>query len=127
MVDDPRWRSFRFLLHHRFLPSRARDAGRRAPASDAPEEHIHDAGDAGEPGSNGDVGHARPHSHDGGQLIVVVSGNGWVETAGERVWICPGDVVITPPDELHTHGAADDGPMAHLTVTTGGFKRPSQN
>ena len=54
----------------------------------------------------------------------MVSGRGWVETAGERGWIGPGDVVVTPPEELHTHGAADDGPMAHLTVTTGGFQLP---
>jgi hypothetical protein len=29
-----------------------------------------------------------------------------------------------PPDEPHTHGAADDGPMIHLTVTTGGYHFP---
>jgi quercetin dioxygenase-like cupin family protein len=69
-------------------------------------------------------GAAPPHSHDGGQLIVVVSGRGFVETAGERVEVGPGDVVISAPGELHTHGAASDGPMAHLTVTTGGFALP---
>jgi quercetin dioxygenase-like cupin family protein len=66
------------------------------------------------------------HSHDGGQVIVVVSGRGWVETAGHRVEVGPGDVVVTPPDESHTHGAADDGPMAHFTVTTGPNQFPAR-
>jgi len=66
------------------------------------------------------------HSHDGGQLIVVVSGRGWVETAGERVVVEAGDVVLTPPGEVHTHGADADGPMAHFTVTTGPNRFPQQ-
>jgi len=70
-------------------------------------------------------GEAAPHSHNGGQLIVVLTGRGFVETAaGERVSIGPGDVVISPPDELHTHGAEADGPMSHLTVATGGYQMP---
>lgn len=69
-------------------------------------------------------GRAPAHSHLGGQLIVVLSGHGFVETADERVSIGPGDLVITPPGELHTHGALADGPMAHLTVTTGGYEFP---
>jgi quercetin dioxygenase-like cupin family protein len=74
------------------------------------------------------AGGATPlHSHDGGQLIVVVSGRGWVQTAGERVAVGPGDVVLTPPGELHTHGADDDSPMAHLTVTTGPHRFPQQS
>lgn len=67
-----------------------------------------------------------PHVHIGGQFIVVLSGRGFVETGGERVTIGPGDVVISPPGELHTHGAEGDGPMAHLTVTTGGYSFPGR-
>jgi quercetin dioxygenase-like cupin family protein len=71
-------------------------------------------------------GAAPPHSHDGGQTIIVVSGHGFVQTADQRIEIGPGDVVICPPGELHTHGADADGPMAHLTVSTGGFALPPQ-
>lgn len=65
-----------------------------------------------------------PHVHLGGQVIVVLTGEGFVETEGERIEIGPGDVVITPPGELHTHGAVSHSPMAHLTVTTGGYSFP---
>jgi quercetin dioxygenase-like cupin family protein len=65
-----------------------------------------------------------PHVHFGGQLIFVLSGRGFVETADERIVVGPGDVVVTPPGELHTHGAEGGEPMAHLTVTTGGYSFP---
>lgn len=60
-----------------------------------------------------------PHSHDGGQAILVLEGRGWVETAGERIWITRGDLVIADPHEVHTHGSASDASMTHLTITTG--------
>jgi quercetin dioxygenase-like cupin family protein len=53
--------------------------------------------------------------------MVVTGGRGFVETAGERVEVGRGDVVICPPGELHTHGACDDSSFSHLTVTTGGY------
>jgi quercetin dioxygenase-like cupin family protein len=69
-------------------------------------------------------GEAPPHVHIGGQVIVVTSGRGFVQTGDERLVIEPGDVVICPPGEVHMHGALEDGPMAHLTVTTGGYSFP---
>jgi len=65
-----------------------------------------------------------PHVHLGGQVIVVTGGRGFVEVDGERVEVSAGDVVICPPGELHTHGALDDHPFSHLTVTTGGYTFP---
>src|SRR4051794_21837950 len=53
-------------------------------------------------------GGAPPHVHIGGQVIVVLAGSGFVETGGTRVDLGPGDVVIAPPGELHTHGALSD-------------------
>src|SRR4051794_13215513 len=53
-------------------------------------------------------GGAPPHVHIGGQVIVVLAGRGFVETRGDRVDVGPGDVVIAPPGELHSHGAAGD-------------------
>ncbi len=67
-----------------------------------------------------------PHAHIGGQVIVVTSGRGFVETGGERVEIGMGDVVVCPPGEVHTHGALAGGPLAHLTVTTGGYRFPEE-
>jgi quercetin dioxygenase-like cupin family protein len=60
-----------------------------------------------------------PHVHHVGQVLVVASGTGYVETAGERVDVTVGDVVVTPAGEWHVHGAAAGGPMTHLSVTTG--------
>jgi quercetin dioxygenase-like cupin family protein len=67
-----------------------------------------------------------PHVHLGGQVIVVTAGRGFVETADQRVEVGPGDVVICPPGEPHTHGALDDQPFSHLSVTTGPYTFPGQ-
>jgi quercetin dioxygenase-like cupin family protein len=69
-------------------------------------------------------GVAAPHSHNGGQVIFVLTGRGFVETAAGRVSVGPGDLVISPPDEMHTHGAEPDASMSHLTVATGGYEMP---
>jgi quercetin dioxygenase-like cupin family protein len=65
-----------------------------------------------------------PHVHLGGQVLIVTAGRGFVEADGVRQTIEPGDVVVCPPGELHTHGALGDEPLAHLTVTTGGYSFP---
>jgi quercetin dioxygenase-like cupin family protein len=65
-----------------------------------------------------------PHLHLGGQVMVVTAGRGFVETEHERVEVVPGDIVICPPGELHTHGAMDASSFSHLTVTTGGYSFP---
>jgi len=65
-----------------------------------------------------------PHRHIGGQVLVVTAGRGFIEAGGERHTIEPGDVVVCPPGELHVHGALGDEPLAHLTVTTGGYTFP---
>ncbi len=67
-----------------------------------------------------------PHTHLGGQVIVVTGGRGFVEANGTRIEIGANDVVICPPRELHTHGAWADGPLSHLTVTTGGYSFPDR-
>lgn len=60
-----------------------------------------------------------PHVHHRGQTLVIVSGRGFVEIDGVRTEVSTGDVVVSPPGELHTHGAADDTAMVHVSVTTG--------
>jgi quercetin dioxygenase-like cupin family protein len=67
-----------------------------------------------------------PHTHIGGQVLVVTAGRGFIQTGDDRRTIEPGDVVICPPGELHVHGALGDRPLAHLTVTTGGYTFPER-
>jgi quercetin dioxygenase-like cupin family protein len=63
------------------------------------------------------------HAHGKGQTLVVTDGEGRVQSRGEAaVVIRAGDVVHTPADEWHWHGAAPDRYMAHLSITEGGIE-----
>ncbi len=67
-----------------------------------------------------DAGSATPpHVHHVGQVLVVLSGRGFVRTDDRRIDVAVGDVVVTPAGEWHVHGAATDEPMTHLSVTAG--------
>ena len=67
-----------------------------------------------------------PHSHDGGQVLLVTAGTGFVEVVGgERLIVTVGDVIVAQPGEVHIHGALGAGPFAHLTVTTLGYQFPA--
>jgi quercetin dioxygenase-like cupin family protein len=60
------------------------------------------------------------HSHSLGQVLFVVEGHGLVQSRDEPiVAIRPGDVVHTPADEWHWHGATPDHLMTHLSMTEG--------
>jgi quercetin dioxygenase-like cupin family protein len=60
------------------------------------------------------------HSHAVGQTLYVTEGRGRVQSRGEQmVSIAAGDIVHTPADEWHWHGAAPDHFMTHLSVTEG--------
>jgi quercetin dioxygenase-like cupin family protein len=60
------------------------------------------------------------HSHANGQVLLVGSGRGMVETRdGDRHALHPGDVVWAPPGEVHWHGAAPDSPVTHTAVSLG--------
>ena len=57
------------------------------------------------------------HSHPLGQLLVVTDGSGLIQQRGHRVRrITPGDVVWTPPNVEHWHGAGKMGTMTHVAV-----------
>jgi quercetin dioxygenase-like cupin family protein len=60
-----------------------------------------------------------PHVHHGGQILVGVTGRGFVEVTGDRTTFDIGDIVVTPPGEQHVHGALEGGEFVHLSVTTG--------
>lgn len=60
------------------------------------------------------------HSHDGGQLLVVVAGRGLVAVRDQEPQeIGAGDTVWTPAGEEHWHGATSDGNLTHVAVTWG--------
>jgi quercetin dioxygenase-like cupin family protein len=60
------------------------------------------------------------HSHALGQTLFVTDGVGVVQSReGDIVDIRSGDVLHTPSDEWHWHGAAPDHFMTHLSITEG--------
>jgi quercetin dioxygenase-like cupin family protein len=60
------------------------------------------------------------HAHSRGQSLFVLEGQGLVQSRGEAaVTIRPGDVIRTPADEWHWHGAAAEHLMTHLSITEG--------
>jgi quercetin dioxygenase-like cupin family protein len=57
------------------------------------------------------------HTHPLGQTLIVVSGVGRVQQWGGPVEeIRPGDVVWTPPNVKHWHGAAPTTAMSHIAI-----------
>ena len=60
------------------------------------------------------------HSHALGQTLYVTDGKGLIQSrGGDRAEIRAGDIVYTPADEWHWHGAAPDHFMSHLSITEG--------
>lgn len=60
------------------------------------------------------------HRHAAGQTFYVTEGEGRTQSRGQRVaTIRPGDVVQTPANEWHWHGAAPDHFMTHFSITEG--------
>jgi quercetin dioxygenase-like cupin family protein len=56
------------------------------------------------------------HSHPLGQLLVVTAGCGLTQVEGSPVEeICADDVVWTPPDVKHWHGASPTTGMTHIS------------
>jgi len=57
------------------------------------------------------------HTHPLGQILIVTSGCGWVQSEGQpKVEIRPGDVVWCPPNERHWHGATPTTAMTHIAI-----------
>ncbi len=57
------------------------------------------------------------HSHPLGQALEIVSGHARIGRRDGAVEVLStGDVVWFEPDELHWHGATEDGPMVHLAL-----------
>ena len=59
------------------------------------------------------------HSHEGGQLLIVEAGEGFVVTEDEVVRMGIGDIVWTPPNVRHWHGGTHERSMLHLAFAFG--------
>lgn len=60
------------------------------------------------------------HSHEQGQILQIVSGQGFVASAdGELHVVNPGDTIWTPPGQIHYHGATRDNFMVHHAISLG--------
>ncbi len=55
--------------------------------------------------------------HDGGQLLIVTAGEGWLQFDGEPARkLRAGDAVYIPKNVKHWHGASKDSWFAHISV-----------
>ena len=62
--------------------------------------------------------HTAWHRHTLGQTLYVTEGRGLVQSRGGGIAeIRPGDIIYTPADEWHWHGAAPGHFMTHLSIT----------
>jgi quercetin dioxygenase-like cupin family protein len=102
------------------------------------------AGEAGKPGSQftGDVfpyvtmpstdgvtintvnftpcGRTYWHSHEKGQVLIVLAGRGLVQAEGGSVWVMrAGDTIWAPPGERHWHGATASSSVTHTAISLG--------
>jgi quercetin dioxygenase-like cupin family protein len=60
------------------------------------------------------------HSHEGGQVLQVVSGEGrYQERGGEVRPLRPGDTIISAAGVEHWHGAANGTDMVHIAFSCG--------
>lgn len=67
------------------------------------------------------------HKHPGGQILLVLNGEGRYQERGKEIRILKkGDVVRIAPDTEHWHGAAPDSWFVHVSVETRPEKGPAQ-
>ncbi|NNN19999.1 MAG: cupin domain-containing protein [Acidimicrobiaceae bacterium] len=60
------------------------------------------------------------HSHEHGQILMVLAGKGLVQAEGEPAReIYEGDTVWVPSGERHWHGASKDNYMTHKAISMG--------
>lgn len=61
-----------------------------------------------------------PHTHDTGQLLYFLEGEGIVGTEGERRLFRAGGMAYIPAREWHWHGATPTSATCHLSIRPGG-------
>lgn len=66
------------------------------------------------------------HKHAGGQILLVLNGEGRYQARGEEIQILrKGDVVRIPPEVEHWHGAAPQSWFVHISVEINPQKGPA--
>lgn len=59
------------------------------------------------------------HLHKGGQILLVIDGEGLYQERGKPIEIIrKGDVIKCPPDIEHWHGATSNHAMTHIAIGT---------
>ena len=57
------------------------------------------------------------HTHPLGQTLIVTSGCGWIQVeGGKKEEIRTGDVIWTPPNAKHWHGAQPGSSLSHYSI-----------
>lgn len=60
------------------------------------------------------------HTHEGGQMLHVTVGSGWIcDKGGKPRRIKAGDIIWAEPGTTHWHGADDNSFMTHLALGIG--------
>jgi len=60
------------------------------------------------------------HSHEHGQILIVISGSGLIcQAGGEIQALTAGDLAWSAPGELHWHGAAPATSILHRAISLG--------
>jgi quercetin dioxygenase-like cupin family protein len=62
------------------------------------------------------------HTHEGGQILIIVAGEGLVGDDDGVVRASAGDVVWTPGGTRHWHGATGDRYMIHTAISLAGVQ-----
>lgn len=60
------------------------------------------------------------HTHEGGQLLIILAGEGLIGDDDGVVRVAAGDKVWTPPGVRHWHGATPDRYMMHTGISIAG-------
>ena len=63
-----------------------------------------------------DGGRTKRHTHSADQNLYITEGEGIVASEEHEHHVAAGDIVHVPAGEIHWHGAAPGGNMAHLSI-----------
>ena len=62
----------------------------------------------------------RPHRHTMDQVLIAMTGTGFVATDDHRFPLDPGDIAFVPAGTRHWHGANPGSTFTHLSILTPG-------
>lgn len=66
--------------------------------------------------------HNKFHKHSNDQILIVTEGKGMVVNRKQKVKVTKGDVIWSPKDEEHWHGALPGSKFTHISITRSGTK-----